>query len=56
MCSRMKGLSTKKNVAVNAVKDYSGNIWEDSSVPVGGMLPIRGTHGKRQTLYVFCGT
>lgn len=46
MCLHVKGLSTKKNVAVNAAKDYSGNMWEGSSVPVGGMLPTRGSHGK----------
>lgn len=47
----MKGLSTKKNVAGNAAKDYSGNVWEGSTVPVGGTLPLRGNHGKRQTSY-----
>lgn len=54
MCSHLKGLSMKKNVAVHAAKDYSGNMWEGSSV--GGTHPITGNHGKRQTLYVLCGT
>ncbi|XP_060720344.1 serine/threonine-protein kinase ICK-like [Tachysurus vachellii] len=40
----LPGLSTKKNVAVNAAKDYSGNPWEGSRVPVGGTLPNIGSH------------
>ncbi|XP_060720347.1 serine/threonine-protein kinase ICK-like isoform X1 [Tachysurus vachellii] len=32
----LTGLRIKKNVAVNAAKDYSGNLWEGSRVPVGG--------------------
>ncbi|XP_053475172.1 serine/threonine-protein kinase ICK-like [Ictalurus furcatus] len=35
-------LSTKENVAVHAAKDYSGNMWEGSSV--GGTQPIPGNH------------
>ncbi|XP_053475326.1 serine/threonine-protein kinase ICK-like isoform X4 [Ictalurus furcatus] len=37
-----KRLSMKKNVAVHAAKDYSGNMWEGSSV--GGTHPITGNH------------
>ncbi|KAG7314065.1 hypothetical protein KOW79_022561 [Hemibagrus wyckioides] len=48
----LPGLSTKKNVAVNAAKDYSGNMWEGSSVPVGGTLPTRGSHGTHAGGYV----
>ncbi|GAA6098184.1 serine/threonine-protein kinase ICK-like isoform X1 [Tachysurus ichikawai] len=33
----LTGLRIKKNVAVNAANDYSGNLWEGSRVPVGGM-------------------
>ncbi|XP_049328091.1 serine/threonine-protein kinase ICK isoform X2 [Astyanax mexicanus] len=41
----LPGLSSKKNVAVNAVKDLSGtSLWGSSSVPVGGTLPTRGSH------------
>lgn len=41
------GISTKKNVAINASKDYSGShLWGNSSIPFGGTLPSRGTHGK----------
>ncbi|KAM9449504.1 serine/threonine-protein kinase ICK-like isoform 2-T2 [Clarias gariepinus] len=40
----LPGLNTKKNIAVNAAKDYSGNMWEGSRVPVGGTLPVRGNH------------
>lgn len=54
MCLHMKGLSSKKNVAVNAAKDSSGNVWADSSVPVVGTLPIRGNQGKRQILCSVC--
>ncbi|XP_047672358.1 serine/threonine-protein kinase ICK-like isoform X2 [Tachysurus fulvidraco] len=32
----LTGLRIKKNVAVNAAKDYSGNLWEGGRVPVGG--------------------
>ncbi|KAG9260101.1 serine/threonine-protein kinase ICK-like [Astyanax mexicanus] len=49
----LPGLSSKKNVAVNAVKDLSGtSLWGSSSVPVGGTLPTRGSHGSRQGGYV----
>ncbi|GAA6111903.1 serine/threonine-protein kinase ICK-like, partial [Tachysurus ichikawai] len=40
----LPGLSTKKNVAVNTAKDYSGNLWEGSRVPVGVTLPNIGSH------------
>ncbi|TSP25435.1 Vitrin [Bagarius yarrelli] len=36
----LPGLSTKKNVAVNAAKDFSGNLWD------GGTLPVRGSYTK----------
>ncbi|XP_072526048.1 serine/threonine-protein kinase ICK-like isoform X3 [Salminus brasiliensis] len=49
----LPGLSSKKNVAVNAAKDLSGNnLWGSSSVPVGGTLPTRGSHGTRPGGYV----
>ncbi|KAL7855437.1 hypothetical protein AOLI_G00190410 [Acnodon oligacanthus] len=49
----LPGLSTKKNVAGNAAKDLSGNnLWGSSSVPVGGTLPSRGSHGTRPGGYV----
>ncbi|KAB5518433.1 hypothetical protein PHYPO_G00165830 [Pangasianodon hypophthalmus] len=48
----LPGLSTKKHGAVNAAKDYSGNMWEGSSVPVGGTLSIRGNHGTHTGGYV----
>ncbi|XP_066517362.1 serine/threonine-protein kinase ICK-like [Hoplias malabaricus] len=49
----LPGLSTKKNVAVNATKDLSGNnLWGSNSVPVGGTLPTRGSHGTRPGGYV----
>ncbi|CAB1312918.1 unnamed protein product [Coregonus sp. 'balchen'] len=42
----LPGLSTKKNMAINSNKDYSeGNRWGSSSIPVGGTLPSRNTHG-----------
>lgn len=40
------GISTKKNVAINASKDFSGShLWGNSSIPFGGTLPSRGAHG-----------
>ncbi|KAK3507368.1 hypothetical protein QTP70_014813 [Hemibagrus guttatus] len=48
----LPGLSTKKNVAVNAAKDYSGNMWEGSSVPVGGTIHTKGSHGTHAGGYV----
>ncbi|KAE8280561.1 Serine/threonine-protein kinase ICK [Larimichthys crocea] len=42
----LPGISTKKNVAINASKDYTGShLWGNSSIPFGGTLPSRGTHG-----------
>lgn len=42
----LPGISTKKNVATNASKDYSGShLWGNSSIPFGGTLPSRGAHG-----------
>ncbi|XP_029962458.1 serine/threonine-protein kinase ICK-like isoform X1 [Salarias fasciatus] len=39
-------ISTKKNVAINASKDFAGShLWGSSSIPFGGTLPSRGTHG-----------
>lgn len=41
------GISTKKNVAINASKDFTGShLWGNSSIPFGGTLPSRGAHGK----------
>ncbi|TKS85477.1 Serine/threonine-protein kinase ICK [Collichthys lucidus] len=41
----LPGISTKKNVAINASKDYTGShLWGNSSIPFGGTLPSRGTH------------
>ncbi|XP_076867510.1 serine/threonine-protein kinase ICK-like [Brachyhypopomus gauderio] len=49
----LPGLSTKKNVAVNVSKDLSGSsLWGSSSVPFGGTLPTRGSHGSRTGGYV----
>lgn len=40
------GISTKKNLTVNTNKDFSGShLWGNSSIPFGGTLPNRGTHG-----------
>ncbi|XP_031729527.1 serine/threonine-protein kinase ICK isoform X1 [Anarrhichthys ocellatus] len=42
----LPGISTKKNVAINASKDFSGShLWGNSSIPFGGTLPSRGAHG-----------
>uniref|UniRef100_A0A7N6BZL9 non-specific serine/threonine protein kinase n=1 Tax=Anabas testudineus TaxID=64144 RepID=A0A7N6BZL9_ANATE len=42
----LPGISTKKNVAINASKDFSGShFWGNSSIPFGGTLPSRGAHG-----------
>ncbi|XP_060942714.1 serine/threonine-protein kinase ICK-like [Limanda limanda] len=42
----LPGISTKKNVAINASKDYSGShLWGNSGIPFGGTLPSRGAHG-----------
>ncbi|XP_070697011.1 serine/threonine-protein kinase ICK-like [Pempheris klunzingeri] len=42
----LPGISTKKNVAINASKDLSGShLWGNSSIPFGGTLPSRGAHG-----------
>ncbi|XP_028279635.1 serine/threonine-protein kinase ICK-like isoform X2 [Parambassis ranga] len=42
----LPGISTKKNVAINATKDFSGShLWGSSSIPFGGTLPSRGAHG-----------
>nr|XP_046258910.1 serine/threonine-protein kinase ICK-like [Scatophagus argus]XP_046258911.1 serine/threonine-protein kinase ICK-like [Scatophagus argus]XP_046258912.1 serine/threonine-protein kinase ICK-like [Scatophagus argus] len=42
----LPGISTKKNVAINASKDYIGShLWGNSSIPFGGTLPSRGAHG-----------
>ncbi|XP_029031833.1 serine/threonine-protein kinase ICK-like isoform X2 [Betta splendens] len=40
------GISTKKNVAINASKDFNGShFWGNSTIPFGGTLPSRGAHG-----------
>ncbi|XP_069570060.1 serine/threonine-protein kinase ICK-like [Brachyistius frenatus] len=42
----LPGISTKKNVAINASKDFTGShLWGSSSMPFGGTLPSRGAHG-----------
>ncbi|XP_029926323.1 serine/threonine-protein kinase ICK isoform X2 [Myripristis murdjan] len=42
----LPGISTKKNLPVNTNKDFSGShLWGNSSIPFGGTLPNRGTHG-----------
>ncbi|XP_062864358.1 serine/threonine-protein kinase ICK-like [Trichomycterus rosablanca] len=48
----LPGLNPKKNVVANATKDFSGNLWGSSNVPVGGTLPSRGSHGARVGGYV----
>lgn len=46
LCLSPSGISTKKNVAINASKDFSvSHFWGNSSIPFGGTLPSRGTHG-----------
>lgn len=46
LCLFPSGISTKKNVAINASKDFSGShFWGNSSIPFGGTLPSRGAHG-----------
>uniref|UniRef100_A0A8C4D8Y4 non-specific serine/threonine protein kinase n=1 Tax=Dicentrarchus labrax TaxID=13489 RepID=A0A8C4D8Y4_DICLA len=43
----LPGISTKKNVAINASKDFTGShLWGNSAIPFGGTLPSRGAHGK----------
>lgn len=43
----LPGVATKKNVTVNACKDFSGggHLWGNSNIPFGGTLPSRGAHG-----------
>uniref|UniRef100_UPI0037E70E88 serine/threonine-protein kinase ICK-like n=1 Tax=Semicossyphus pulcher TaxID=241346 RepID=UPI0037E70E88 len=42
----LPGISTKKNMAINASKDFGGShLWGNSSIPFGGTLPSRGAHG-----------
>ncbi|XP_037541321.1 serine/threonine-protein kinase ICK [Nematolebias whitei] len=42
----LPGITTKKNVAINASKEYTGShLWGGSSIPFGGTLPSRGAHG-----------
>lgn len=42
----LPGISTKKNMSINASKDFGGShLWSNSYIPFGGTLPIRGTHG-----------
>ncbi|KAG7513106.1 serine serine/threonine-protein kinase ICK isoform X1 [Solea senegalensis] len=42
----LPGISTKKNVAMNTTKYFSGgHLWGNSSIPFGGTLPSRGAHG-----------
>lgn len=50
LISSPTGISTKKNVAINASKDFmGGHLWGNSSIPFGGTLPSRGVHGKSLT-------
>ncbi|XP_041865448.1 serine/threonine-protein kinase ICK-like isoform X3 [Melanotaenia boesemani] len=42
----LPGVSTKKNGAMNASKDFTESLlWGSSSIPYGGTLPSRGAHG-----------
>ncbi|XP_056148398.1 serine/threonine-protein kinase ICK-like [Lampris incognitus] len=42
----LPGISTKQNMAIDSSKDPSGShLWGNSSIPFGGTLPNRGTHG-----------
>lgn len=43
----LPGVATKKNLAMNACKDFSSNslLWGNSTIPFGGTLPSRGAHG-----------
>uniref|UniRef100_A0A8D2ZWU1 non-specific serine/threonine protein kinase n=1 Tax=Scophthalmus maximus TaxID=52904 RepID=A0A8D2ZWU1_SCOMX len=42
----LPGISTKKNIAINASKDFGGShLWGNSGIPFGGTLPSRGAHG-----------
>uniref|UniRef100_A0A1A8PBX2 non-specific serine/threonine protein kinase n=1 Tax=Nothobranchius pienaari TaxID=704102 RepID=A0A1A8PBX2_9TELE len=42
----LPGISTKKNVATNASKEFPGSHFcGSSSIPFGGTLPSRGAHG-----------
>ncbi|KAM9365194.1 serine/threonine-protein kinase ICK-like isoform 1-T2 [Pholidichthys leucotaenia] len=42
----LPGITTKKNVTINASKDFTGShLWGSSNIPFGGTLPSRGTHG-----------
>lgn len=41
------GISTKKNVSMNASKYLGGShLWGNCTIPFGGTLPSRGAHGK----------
>ncbi|XP_033835491.1 serine/threonine-protein kinase ICK-like [Periophthalmus magnuspinnatus] len=42
----LPGIATKKNVSLNASKDFSSShLWGNSTIPFGGTLPSRGAHG-----------
>lgn len=42
----LPGISTKKNVAINASNDFtSSHLWGNRTMPFGGTLPSRGAHG-----------
>ncbi|XP_028324631.1 serine/threonine-protein kinase ICK-like [Gouania willdenowi] len=42
----LPGIVTKKNMPINASKDFtSSHLWGISGIPIGGTLPSRGTHG-----------
>lgn len=42
----LPGIATKKNVSLNAGKDFtSSHLWGNGTIPFGGTLPTRGAHG-----------
>ncbi|XP_055019017.1 serine/threonine-protein kinase ICK isoform X2 [Boleophthalmus pectinirostris] len=42
----LPGIATKKNVSLNASKDFSNShLWGNGTIPFGGTLPSRGAHG-----------
>ncbi|KAM8860198.1 serine/threonine-protein kinase ICK-like [Spinachia spinachia] len=42
----LPGISTKKNMVINASKDTTGShLWGNGGMPFGGTLPSRGAHG-----------
>lgn len=45
----LPGIDTKNNLAVNSNKDVSGSHLWGNSIPFGGTLPNRGSHGTNTT-------